>query len=88
MLGKFPVPGRPTNLYESIARAYCACSKLVGLFGHLFSLVYFLYPALWETARYRLKCCLKGPLSPKQSTNQHYIPPEYKAFDYMAELMD
>ena len=39
----------------------------------IFSLVYhfsFLSPSLWETARYRLKYCLKGPLSPKQSTNQ------------------
>ena len=29
----------------------------------------FFFP-LWETARYRLKYCLKGPLSPKQPTNQ------------------
>ena len=32
----------------------------------IFSLVYhfsFLIPSLWETARYRLKYCLKGPLS-------------------------
>ena len=29
-----------------------------------------LSPSLWETARYRLKYCLKGPLSPKQPTNQ------------------
>ena len=29
----------------------------------------FLSPSLWETARYRLKYCLKGPLSPKQPTN-------------------
>ena len=39
----------------------------------LFSLVYhfsFLFPSLWETARYRLKYCLKGPLSPNQPTNQ------------------
>ena len=39
----------------------------------IFSLVYhfsLLSPALWETARYRLKYCLKGPLSPKQPTNQ------------------
>ena len=28
--------------------------------------------ALWETARYRLEYCLKGPLSPKQPTNQLY----------------
>ena len=32
----------------------------------------FLSPSLWETARYRLKYCLKGPLSPKQLTNQLY----------------
>ena len=37
----------------------------------IFSLIYrfsFLSPSLWETARYRLKYCLKGPLSPKQPT--------------------
>ena len=42
----------------------------------IFSLAYhfsFLSPSLWETARYRLKYCLKGPLSPKQSTNQSTI---------------
>ena len=27
-----------------------------------------LSPSLWETARYSLKYCLKGSLSPKQST--------------------
>ena len=40
----------------------------------IFSRVYhfsFLSPSLWETARYRLKYCRKGPLSPKQPTNQH-----------------
>ena len=39
----------------------------------IFSLIYhlsFLSPSLWETARYRLKYCLKGPLSLKQPTNQ------------------
>ena len=39
----------------------------------IFSLVYhfvFLSPSLWEKARYRLKYCLKGPFSPKQTTNQ------------------
>ena len=30
-----------------------------------------LSPSLWETARYRLKYCLKGPLNPKQPTNQN-----------------
>ena len=39
----------------------------------IFSLIYhfsFHSPSLWETARYRLKYCLKGPLSQKQPTNQ------------------
>ena len=33
----------------------------------IFSLIYlfsFLSPSLWETVRYRLKYCLKGPLNP------------------------
>ena len=37
----------------------------------IFTLVYpfsSLSPSLWETARYRLKYCLKGPLNPKQPT--------------------
>ena len=39
----------------------------------IFSLIYLfsiLSPSLWETAQYRLKYCLKGPLNPKQPTNQ------------------
>ena len=38
-----------------------SCLDIFSLFYH-FS---FLSPSLWETARYRLKYCLKGPLSPK-----------------------
>ena len=38
MLGKLPVPGRPTDLDYSRARAYCACGRCGwGLFGHFFS---------------------------------------------------
>ena len=43
----------------------------VGVVWTFFSLVYlfsFLSPSLWETARYRLKYCLKGPLNPKTTT--------------------
>ena len=73
VLGKLPVPGRPTYLDNSRTTPYCACSRCGWeLFG-LFPLIYrfsFLSPSLWETARYRLKYCLKGPLSPKQPTNQ------------------
>ena len=37
VLGKLPVPGRPTYLDNSRARAYCACSRCGwGLFGHFF----------------------------------------------------
>ena len=38
VLGKLPVPGRPTYLDYSRARAYCACNRCGwGLFGHFFS---------------------------------------------------
>ena len=37
-----------------------------------------LSPSLWETARYRLKYCLKGPFNPKQPTNQ---PTTWKSMD-------
>ena len=73
VLGKLPVPGRPTNLDYSRARDYCACSRRGwGRFGHFYSRLSFLSlsQSLWETGRYRLKYCLKGPLSPKQPTNQ------------------
>ena len=51
-----------------IALAVCAGGGCLDIF----SLIYifpFLSPSLWETARYRLKYCLKGPLNPKQPTN-------------------
>ena len=43
-----------------------------GVWTFLLSSILFspLSPSLWETARYRLKYCLKGPLNPKQPTNQ------------------
>ena len=46
VLGKLPVPGRPTNLDKSRARAYCACSRcgwgcLDIFFSHLSFLVSF-----------------------------------------------
>ena len=43
VLGKLPVPGRPTNLDWSRARAYCACSRCGwGLFGLFHSHLSFL----------------------------------------------
>ena len=44
VLGKLPVPERPTNLDKSRACAYCACSRCGwGLFGHFFSHLSFLF---------------------------------------------
>ena len=76
VLGKVPVPGRPTNLDYSRARAYCACSGRGWGCLNIFSLnCHFplLFPVLWVTARYRLKHCFRGPLRPKQPTNQSTI---------------
>ena len=51
VLGKLPVPGRPANLDDSRARAYCTCSRCGwGLFGHFYSQLSFLSSrSLWET---------------------------------------
>ena len=79
MLGKLPVPGRPTFLV-TVGQGPIALA--VGARGgclDVFTLVYhfsFLSPSLWETTRYRLKYCLKGSLSPKQPTNQPTSPKE------------
>ena len=72
MLGKLPVPGRPT-IWITVGQGPTALA--VGAGGgclDIFTLIYPfspLSPSLWETARYRLKYCLKGPLNPKQPTN-------------------
>ena len=73
VLGKLPVPGRPT-IWIIVGQGPIALA--VGAGGgclDIFTLIYPLSPlspSLWETARYRLKYCLKGPLNPKQPTNQ------------------
>ena len=77
MLGKLPVPGRPT-IWIIVGQGPTAL--IVGTGGgclDVFTLIYpflFSFPSLWETARYRLKYCLKGPLNPKQTTNQIFLP--------------
>ena len=69
VLGKVPVPGR-TTIWKLVGQGPFALA--VGAGGDcldIFTLLYFfspLSPSLWETARYRLKCCLNGPLYPKQ----------------------
>ena len=47
MLGKLPLPGRPTNLDTSRARAYCACCRGGWeLFGYFFSRLSFFSSSL------------------------------------------
>ena len=49
VLGKLPVPGRPTYLAKSRVRAFCACSRCGwGLFGHFFSRLSFLFLSLGD----------------------------------------
>ena len=73
VLGKLPVLGRPT-IRNTVGQGPTALA--VGAGGgclDIFTLIYpfsHLSPSLWETARYRLKYCLKEPLNPKQPTNQ------------------
>ena len=72
LLGKLPVPGRPT-IWIIVRQGPAALAVGAG-WGCLdiFTLIcpfFTLSPPLWETARYRLKNCLKGPLNPKP-TNQ------------------
>ena len=73
VLGKLPVPGRPTILI-TVGQGPIALAVGAGGGGlDIFTLIYHfspLSPSLWETARYRLKYCLKGPLNPTQPTNQ------------------
>ena len=47
----------------------------------IFTLIYPFFPlspSLWETARYRLKYCLKGPLNPK-TADHHDVTSTQKA---------
>ena len=80
VLGKLPVPGRPT-IWITVGEGTTVLA--VGAGGgclDIFTLDYPfcpLSPSLWETARYRLKYCLKGPLNPKQQTEigiVHVVP--------------
>ena len=80
VLGKLPVPGRPT-IWITVGQGPTVLA--VGAGGgclDIFTLIYPfspLSPSLWESARYRLKCCLKGPLNRKQPTN-----PPSKKYEY------
>ena len=70
VLGKLPVPGRPTILI-TVGQGPIALAVGAGGGGlDIFTLIYPFssFSLSWETARYRLKYCLKGLLNPKQPT--------------------
>ena len=73
VLGKLPVLGR-TTVWMIVRQGLIAL--VVGAGGgcpDIFTLLYLFSPpspSLWETARYRLKYCFKGPFNSKQLTNQ------------------
>ena len=80
---ELPVPGRPTIWMVvgqgPIALAVEASGGGLDIFN-LLSPVSHLSSSLWETARYRLKYCLKGPLNQnqknpkKQPTSLAHLP--------------
>ena len=67
------MPGRPT-IRITVGQGPTVLA--VGAGGGCLDIFILIYPfsplspSLQETARYRLKYCLKGPLNPKQPTNQ------------------
>ena len=76
VLGKLPVPGRPT-IWITVGQGPSALA--VGAGGGclvIFTLIYPFFPltpSLWETARYRLKYCLKGSLNPKPTNHLNLV---------------
>ena len=73
VLGELPVPGRPT-IWITVGQGPTAlevnadrCCLDIFTLDYPFSP---LSPSLWETARYRLKYCLKGSANLKQPANQ------------------
>ena len=85
VLGKLPVPGRPT-IWMIVGQGPTVLA--VGAGGGCLDIFTLVYPFsslsafLWETARYRLKYCLKGPLNPKQPTNYISWSDDFASYFY------
>ena len=77
VLGKLPVPGRPT-IWIIVGQGPTALAVGAGggWSGHFYSRLSFLssFSLSLGEARYRLKYCLKGPLNSKP-TNQPTVTP-------------
>ena len=73
VLGKLPVLGHPT-IWITVGQGLTALAVGAGgivwtfLLSSILSLLFL--PLYGRQLRYRLKYCLKGPLNPKQPTNQ------------------
>ena len=73
VLGKLPVPGRPTVWIKVGQGPTVLAVGAGGVCLNIFTLACPFSPlstSVRETARYRPKNCLKGPLNQKQPTNQ------------------
>ena len=70
VLGKLPVPGRPT-IWMIVGQGPTALPVIGHFYPPLSFLSSFLSPSLWETARYSLKYCLRGPLNLKNNNNNN-----------------
>ena len=77
VLDKLPAPVRPSYIRLIVGQGPTALA--VGAGGgclDIFTLIYLFSPlslslSLWETARYRLIYCLKGPLNQKTTTTMY-----------------
>ena len=84
VLGKLPVPGRPT-IWSIVGQGPTALA--VGTGGGCLDIFILIYPfpplspSLWETAQYRLKYWLKGPLNLNQPTN-HLQVSQYVSVEF------
>ena len=78
VLGKLPVPGRPT-IWITVGQGPTALA--VGACGgclDIFTIIYSFSPL---SPRYRLKYCLKGPFNPKQPANKPISQPKQTIID-------
>ena len=55
------------------------------LLSYIFSLFFSVF---WETSRYRLKYCQKGPLNPKQPINQIQSSSVYSSYHVYSKVSD
>ena len=71
------MPGRPTIWIIVGQGPITLAVGAVGVWTFLLSILSLLFLPLWETARYRLKYCLKGPLNLTQQQQQPNIFSEF-----------